>query len=117
MTEQRGSSTQAPSHLAPEKFDIGEVAIWVKPGPNFGKELTVISSLQFVRTVDGGTGEVTDGWRYEIDAPGFVQGLHVSTVKRLFAEPEYLRKKRPPRKDLTIVRWADCPWQPESINV
>lgn len=28
-----------------------------------------------------------------------------------------LRKKKPPREDLQVMRWDQCPWQPEKIHV
>jgi hypothetical protein len=37
--------------------------------------------------------------------------------KVLAAQRRILRKKKPPREDLKLVRWDQCPWQPESINV
>jgi hypothetical protein len=28
-----------------------------------------------------------------------------------------LRKVRPPREDLKVTKWDECPWQPESLHV
>lgn len=100
-------------------FSIGEVAIFWKPGfPNHGKELTILSGLQWRRTMGSMDGIVREGWRYQCDATNLVRGPYSSTCSnRTWVAPEYLRKKRPPRKDLQVVRWDQCPWQPESINV
>lgn len=106
-----------PTQLAAEQFAVGEVAIWNRPGPNFGKETTILSSLQLVRAIDASTGEVTEAWRYQIDPTGLVLGPALSKCTRYWAEPQHLRKKRPPRKDLETVRWSECPWQPESLRV
>jgi hypothetical protein len=32
-------------------------------------------------------------------------------------EPHKLRKKRPPREDLKVTTWDECPWQPEEVQV
>lgn len=98
-------------------FAVGEIAIFVKPGPNHGREVTIVGPLRLVRALNTLTNEVVQDWRYQIDAPDIVLGPFLSTDPRIWAEPRFLRKKRPPRGDLQIVRWDQCPWQPESVNV
>jgi hypothetical protein len=91
----------------PEQFAIGEIAIMCNPEfhpENDGRECTVIGGLQ------PRTGRQTDrtelAYRVQRDDGAI-----------FMCRPYQLRKKRPPRKDLEVVRWADCPWQPESIHV
>ena len=99
-------------------FSIGEVAIFWKPGfPNHGKELTILSGMQWRRTRGSSDGIVREGWRYECDATNLVEGPYSAKPgQKTFVAPEYLRKKRPPRKDLEVIRWDQCPWQPESVR-
>lgn len=64
-------------------------------------------------------------WHYYIGTCGVV--IHTfsngdSTVrldldgKEHIAAPGYVRKIQPPREDLKVVRWDQCPWQPERIH-
>lgn len=111
MTEQKGSSTRPNSELTPDQFAIGEIAIYWRPGATgHGMDVTIASSASW-RTV-----------------PDRITGLRVTKLFYRVAEPspdgklwslsrEYLRKKKPPRKDLEVVRWSECPWQPESLHV
>jgi hypothetical protein len=32
------------------------------------------------------------------------------------AKERVLRKRRGPRDDLQLVRWSECPWQPEQVR-
>lgn len=101
---------QVPS----EQFSIGEVAIYCRPGSlYFGAEVTIMSALKEMRLHDARTVTTEQALAYEIDGPfgPFLDG------RPWCSRPEWLKKKKPPRRDLEVVRWADCPWQPESINV
>lgn len=104
------SDAQVPS----ETFDVGEIAIYCRPGsPHFGVEVTILSGLRMSRQTDQRTGEVTFEPGYKIDGPfgPLVNG------RPWGCPPQWLKKKRPPRKDRDVVRWADCPWQPEVLHV
>jgi hypothetical protein len=101
-----------------EQFEVGEVAIWVKPGPNYGMEVTIIGPLQKARPRNSNTNEVVEGWYYQIDPPANAHyGPYRSKDPRRWAAPEHLRKKPPKREDLQLVRWSECPWQPEVLSV
>jgi hypothetical protein len=93
-----------------EKFEVGEVAIWqnlrVLTGDN-GKECVVIGGLQMRTHAPFGESECVTELTYRVrDQDGSIWT----------ALPHNLRKKRPPREDLKLVRWADCPWQPEQVR-
>jgi hypothetical protein len=109
------SDPRTSDHL----FAVGEVAIFWKPGStNHGKELTILSGMQWRRTRGTMDGEVRQGWRYQCDPSNLVLGPYTSECSdKTWVAPEFLRKKRPPRDDLGIKRWDECPWQPETINV
>ncbi len=98
-----------------EKFEIGEVAIYVRPGsPHYGREVTVTSGLQ---TVGGGTDHITGE-----KVPKFlgykIDGIPPVKSEYMCARPEWLRKKKPPRREIDqIVSWEDCLWKPETLGV
>lgn len=100
-------------------FAIGEVAIFWKPGSvNHGTELTILSSMQWRRAIGEMDGIVREGWRYQCDMPNRVVGPYRSKCSdKSWVAPEHLRKKRPPRDDLKVRRWDECPWQPEVLRV
>lgn len=57
----------------------------------------------------------THGDRAHIDADGHPY-LHIVVTRdgvEWACTAGCIRKKRPPREDLALVRWADCPWQPQ----
>jgi hypothetical protein len=68
-----------------------------------GTEVTITGPLEWSRSRVVRTGEIYEGWHYPA-ADGYCY------------RPENLRKKKPPREDLRIVRWDECPWQPESLH-
>lgn len=101
------------TQLTPEQFAIGEIAIYCRPGsPHFGVEVTILSELRMSRQTDERTGEVTFEPGYRIDGPfgPLING------KPWGAPPCWLKKKKPPAVDRKLVRWADCPWQPETLH-
>lgn len=96
--------------LSPEEFAVGDVAILcnlvVDVGDN-GREVVIHAlpaSHDWLRFEDGR--RVYAGM-FSI----LLDGKYVATYRR------NLRKKRPPAKDRDVVRWADCPWQPEVLRV
>lgn len=90
------------------KFKVGEIAIWVladDPQGN-GQECTITGPLEFATARDRIDGSIDSNWGYDVeDAEG-----------RWFAFENELAKRKPPRDDLSVVRWADCPWQPERVR-
>lgn len=93
-------------HLPSETYDIGEIAIlaYSRYGRVEGPvECMITGRLQ--PRLNNRTRE------YEIGYAANVNGMEY------IALPAQLRKKRPPREDLQVARWDECPWQPESIHV
>jgi hypothetical protein len=85
-----------------QHFQVGEIAVVNCPGcDTHGIDATVIGPLEKWRLWDGEIGEGTP--RVADCYPVVVAG------EILGAEPHELRKKRPPRDDLKVVRWADVP--------
>lgn len=88
-----------------ERFEIGEIAIYVGP-PNViptGTEVEVASALRPHKS-DGVLG-------YEVICHQRPRGLET-----WFAEARDLRKK-PKRRDIDqLVSWDDMPWKPKEIN-
>lgn len=90
-----------------QRFSIGDIAIvidcFTNPSLN-GREVTIISGLRQWQTR-------RNGERYM----GYGTDLAEKGIRYAF-RPSQLRKKRPPREDLQVVRWAQCPWQPEQVR-
>lgn len=104
-----GNLEQVPS----ETFAIGEVAIYCRRGSlNFGAEATIMGPLKEwrVHDFDGSTRMVMG---YHVDGLVAAARPDLPTI----AEPQHLRKKRPPADGRAIVQWMDCPWQPEVLRV
>jgi len=83
--------------------DIGIITRTVYHHENLGRECLVIMPLDWYKVQQ--TGEKMLSYKVELDGRTFL------------VRPQNIRKKRPPRKDREIVRWNDCPWQPESLRV
>lgn len=93
--------------LSSDPLRVGDVCILVNLKISTwdnGKEVTITEPLRLLRTVNNVTKEPSVKQRYKA-SDGF------------WYSPENLQKKKPPREDLRIVRWDQCPWQPESIHV
>jgi hypothetical protein len=102
-----------------ETFSIGEIAIHWHPGsPNHGKEVMISSSLKRMRLTNSITGERSRALAHDVEIPAdWVAGPFYMPGKRWSVRLERLRKKRPPVEDRKVVRWDECPWQPESLHV
>lgn len=100
--------------MSVEKFVVGEIAVFVRPGSKYyGTEVTVRSELKLFNCED----------RRNPDSPRelclayAVAGFFDEPPRGGWvAPPEYLRKKRPPREDLKVGRWDECPWQPAKMT-
>lgn len=102
-----------------DKFEIGEIAIITlssvlssnaQNAQYNGEECEIIGGLQDRLAKDTNTLEARTITAYRI---------RVLCDNAIFvAEPQWLRKKRPPRKDLEVVRWSDIPWwQPNKVII
>lgn len=91
-----------------DKFEVGEVAIYVRPGsPSYGCEVTIASTLIMSIFNTAEAPDVSDtAWVYLLDEICAETGLQGC------AEPHELRKKPPAREDHQLVKWSECPWQP-----
>ena len=86
-----------------ESFSVGEIAIIAKSmlGISTGRECEITEPLK-ERWILWPTGQRCEPC-YAISLDG----------KRYLLPPSWLRKKRPPREDLTVVSWDTVPWWPE----
>jgi hypothetical protein len=93
-------SDQLPSD---ERFAVGEIAIAIhsEHGRLDGEEVIVTHPYGPYLSINGGL-----AYGYVVEWQG----------EQYLARPHQLRKKRPPREDLQVVRWDQCPWQPERIH-
>lgn len=79
-----------------EHFKVGEIAIYVRPGSQFyGREVTILSPLK----PSGG------GWDHVNNKPadrymGYLVDLPKLGHREMSARPEWLRKKKPPQRDI-----------------
>jgi len=97
----------------PEEFAVGEVALYWRPGsPSHLREVTIVGPLKEEYVHDVRDGSLKYEMVYAIEG---IPGTPPSG-KAWCAPPEYLRKKKPPREDLQVVRWSECPWQPQQVR-
>lgn len=95
-----------------DKFEINEIAIYVRPGSQyFGCEVKILSDLTWFEDIfDVLTGEINKGFRYETD-------IKIRQDHFLTARPEWLKKKPRPRREIDqIVSWDDCLWRPKTVR-
>jgi len=96
-----------------EKFEVGEIALYCKPGsPYYGLEVTIVSELIYCPLMySHSTRTWDDGFAYRIagDLPD-IRPPGCSFSPPWYARPEHLRKKRPPRE--ALGKWEECPWRP-----
>lgn len=88
-----------------EQLNVGDVGIIIGSHyhpENIGRECVVVAPLGWYTAKQTNT----DLFSYKVEFDG----------KRFLVRPEWIRKKRPPAKDRDVVRWADCPWQPEGVR-
>lgn len=103
-----------------DKFEIGEVAIYVREGsPNYGKEVIVASDIELCLIKNGFSGKTIPSQSHRIEVPSdWIFGPYSmpAEVPRR-AKPEWLRKKpRQPVRE-SLGDWELCPWRPERVKV
>lgn len=93
-----------------QMFAVGEIAIAAgDPGnPYFGTDVLIVGPQEFGVVEYVSSGRIAEGWFYRV---------RTHDGKTWSASNEDLRKKKPPRDDLKVIRWDECSWQPESIHV
>ena len=94
-----------------DKFSIGEIVIYVRPGsPYYGEEVVItrgihrypVSSDHLGQTA----GSMQDGY-----------GIKCSWVTPCAARPEWLRKKKPPSREIDqVTTWDKCAWSPREVE-
>lgn len=97
-----------------DKFQIGEVAIYVRPGSSYyGDEVTIISGLQLHA---GGADLVTGARHSKYPRPGYLI-RHPEIIGEGFADPAWLRKKKPPQREIDqVTTWDKCAWRPKELQ-
>ncbi len=95
------------TQLASEQFAVGEIAMVIAArfhAENIGQEVEIIGPLQM---------------HYSRQRGKYIRAytMRRGDGEEFVVHPHHLRKKHPPREDLQVTRWSECPWQPESINV
>lgn len=68
--------------------------------PYIGTRVTVLTSLCKIEVIVG----------------GLAHQVMAHDGKTFFCQPKILRKIEPPREDLQLVCWTDCPWQPAQVH-
>lgn len=99
-------SEQVPTK---EQFSVGEIAILSISGdPLDGTEVTIVGPLEERIWFYWLTGENRTGMAYLVDGTSL-------PFSEMCVRPQFLRKKKPPREDLQLARWDECPWQPHKV--
>jgi hypothetical protein len=91
-----------------EKFEIGEVAIFIADCERKHTECVIVSPLDHRIWKDIDTRELKGGMAYQVK---FSDGVHWSV------RPQFLRKKKKPARDIDQkVSWDDCLWKPKQVT-
>lgn len=96
-----------------EKFKVGdEVIIWMPETPIHMQEAVVTGgyALRTYKNEDGSVSRIAYGYKVEVAALG-----KAPKGTGWGATHDQLRKKPPPRDDLALVKWFECPWQPKML--
>lgn len=98
-----------------DKFEIGEVAIYVRPGsPYYGCEVMVTGPLELKRSIDLVLGQEVEAMGYQIYADSFE--IYPGHDRYRSVRPEHLRKKPRSIDREATGEWDLCPWRPEKVN-
>lgn len=95
-----------------DRFEIGEVAIFDRPGTaGHGDEVTIIGPLESRQAFDHVIAKVIYEPSYLVEAPWFNASAYGG--KYAVCPPRYLRKKKPPNDTNNVVSWDDVGvWRP-----
>lgn len=98
-----------------DKFQIGEVAIYVRPGsPYYGKEITILSNLILAGPGHDNLYNVSTSGGYPVYQ---ISELSWAPGKIQIARPEWLRKKKLPRREVDqVTTWDKCLWKPKEVE-
>lgn len=98
-----------------DRFEVGEIAIVHSPGSwTHGREALLLAGPFYGPVFSNQSGKITVCHHFDVEIDGRRIGSSGNTLSKPITQ---LRKKRPPREDLQVVRWAECPWQPEQVRV
>ena len=98
---------------AEQRFVVGEVAIFNRPGSRFdGMEVTISVGLHFALVRDQKTGQDAYGYVYGIEGDF---GPKRPGVVNWCTPPDHLRKKRPPQDWVKLCRLAELPAESEGV--
>jgi hypothetical protein len=84
--------------------EIAEVAASISHPEYVGRDCEILGPYQHYVCKNG-----TAAYGYWVRIDG--------EPKTWVAAPDRLRKKRPPRDDMKVIRWDECPWQPEKVTL
>lgn len=88
------------------KFEVGEVAIYYRPGHNcHGHEVTILSGLNLSELKNAAGRLVRTAACYDIEMPGHCPPLGCVYA----ATPDQLRKRRPPQDWRTLCNLDEVP--------
>ena len=99
-----------------ETFKVGEIAIYVRPGsPFYGREVEVLSGLLEAEDV---VNDLLIGEKVKCSGKVYrITDLYPMTKGIMTSLPEWLRKKKPPQREIDqLVSWDDCVWRPERVH-
>jgi hypothetical protein len=98
---------------AEQRFEVGEVAIFSRPGSRFdGIEVSITEALHFALVRDQRTDRSAYGYVYSIEGDF---GPKRPGVTHWVAPPADLRKKRPPQDWVKLCRLDEIPAQSEGV--
>src|SRR5579862_8192680 len=102
-------SKETPS--AEQRFEVGEVAIFNRPGSRFnGVEVTVVKPLRLAHIYDHMDGRRTVEYVYGIDSPAFTNVVPVHPGGYC-ARPFELKKRPPPQDWVSMCNLTSVPSQ------
>lgn len=97
-----------------QTFQVGEVALFCKPGSkHFGMEVTISGPLSMRLIRNTKTGAIRDVPAYVIEPIGHPELRPSGRSVGFATEPFNLRKRPAPGDREKIGSWQECPWTPK----